>query len=193
MRPFRPMTRPARAAALALAMAAGLAAQGVTLGGCLAKPGPLDPAVTAGLPAYRRLVKVAVPGGAYRCALEVEGYALKDVLDRLDVKKQVDDGYDRPLDTFVAVTGRDGRRTLLSYCEVFLAGDGGPLLVPRARLLLPHKHDPLDAAGLDRSGCGRRPPGSLRRPLPRRWRYPCRSRWWHWWSWPWSGTCRAAC
>jgi hypothetical protein len=129
--------------------AAAPAAPGVSLGGCLARPGQLDAATTAGLPAYRRLVKVAAPGGAYRCALEVEGYALKDVLDRLEVKKTVDDGYDRPLDTCVAVTGRDGRRALFSYSEVFLAGDGGPLLVPRARLLLPHKHDPVRTAGPD--------------------------------------------
>lgn len=125
------------------------AGHGVDLRGCLAKAGPMEAAATAGLPSYHRLVKLAGPGGAYRCSLGVEGYALRDVLDRAEVRKQVDDGYDRPLDTYVVVTGRDGRRAVLSYCEVFMAGDGGPLLVEKARLILPHKHDPLQAAGPD--------------------------------------------
>ena len=118
------------------------------LRGCVVHKGPLDPAA-AGLPSYRRLIKLAQADGSYRCALEVEGYALKDVLDRVQVRKEVDDGFDRPLDTYVVVGGRDGRRTLFSYSEVFLAGDGGPLLVEKARLILPHKHDPLAPGGTD--------------------------------------------
>ena len=130
-------------------LAGAPAAPGVALRGCLAQEGPLDAAATAGLPAIRRLVKVLAEDGAYRCAMEVEGFALRDVLDRIGVQKKVDDGFDRPLDVFVTVTGHTGQRALLSYSEIFLAGDGGPLLVQRARLILPHKHDPLEPGGPD--------------------------------------------
>jgi hypothetical protein len=121
----------------------------VTLRGCLAHPGPLDAAATQGLPAIHHLIKVAGPGGAYRCALAVEGFSLRDILARLGVKKQVDDGFDRPLDLFVTVTGHTGQRALLSYSEIFFAADGGPLLADKARLILPHKHDRLEPAGGD--------------------------------------------
>ena len=115
----------------------------VLLKGALAKPGQLDAALTRGLPTYRRLVKVAGSDGKYRCTLEVEGYALKDVLDRVQVKK-VDDGFNEALDTFITVRGRNGAQTLLSYSEAYMAGDGGPLLAERARLLFPHHHMPLE-------------------------------------------------
>jgi hypothetical protein len=127
-------------ASLGLAVAP---AHSVEIKGCVAKEGPLTPTVFSGLPLTRRLVKVAGVDGAYRCTLEVEGYALRDVLDRVDVKKKVDDGFDRPLDTFITVHGRGGTRALFSYSEIAFAGDGGPILVEKARLVLPHKHSTL--------------------------------------------------
>jgi DMSO/TMAO reductase YedYZ molybdopterin-dependent catalytic subunit len=115
----------------------------VFLKGALARPGQLDAALTRGLPTYRRLVKVAGSDGRYRCTVEVEGYALKDVLDRVQVKK-VDDGFNEALDTFITVKGRNGTQILLSYSELYMAGDGGPLLAERAQLLFPHHHMPLE-------------------------------------------------
>jgi hypothetical protein len=115
----------------------------VLLNGAVARPGQLDAALTRGLPTYRRLVKVAGSNGQYRCTVEVEGYKLKDVLDRVQVKK-VDDGFNEALDTFITVKGRGGEQVLLSYSEAYLSNDGGPLLAERVRLLLPHHHMPLD-------------------------------------------------
>lgn len=117
--------------------------------GCLEHEGPLAPAATRGLATRRHLVKVTGPAGDYRCALELEGWSLKDVLSRLGPGKKAPDGFDRPLDTYVLVTGRDGRRALFSWSEVFMAGDGGPLLASRARLVLPHHHDKLPGQRVD--------------------------------------------
>ncbi len=122
---------------------AGAPSHGVSVRGCVANEGPLAASRTAGLPIMRRLVKVADEDGAYRCTMEVDGYSLKDVLERFDVKKKTNDGFDRPLDTYITVAGRAGHPVLLSYSEVFFAGDGGPLLVEKARLVLPHHHQPL--------------------------------------------------
>jgi DMSO/TMAO reductase YedYZ molybdopterin-dependent catalytic subunit len=120
----------------------------VILSGAVARPGPVDAALAQGLPRYRRLVKAAGADGHYRCTIEVEGYALRDLLDRAEVKKKVDDGFDRPLDTFITIKGREAE-ALISYGEVFLAADGGPLLANSARLILPHHHPPLDAGDND--------------------------------------------
>jgi len=116
--------------------------------GAVARPGPINAALIQGLPMQRRLVKIAGPDGQYRCTTEVEGYALKDILDRVQVEK-VEDGFDRPLDTFISVKGRGGSQALLSYGEVYFGADGGPLLVERSRLLLPHHHSLLNAGEND--------------------------------------------
>ena len=121
----------------------------VALRGCLAREGQLDASTTAGLPEVHQLIKVCAPGGAYRCALAVRGVPLRDLLDRLGVRKLVDDGFDKPLDLYVTVTGRSGQRALLSYSEIFFAGDSGPLLAEQSRLILPHKHAALEPAGGD--------------------------------------------
>jgi len=121
----------------------------VTVQGCVAKAGPLRSATTRSLPKYRRLLKVAKPDGAYRCALEIEGWSLKDLLAAANPTKKVDDGFDRPLDTFIVATGREGRKALYSWSEVFMAGDGGPILAETARFLLPHHHAPLSKAKVD--------------------------------------------
>ncbi|MFZ1615521.1 MAG: hypothetical protein WAT51_15195, partial [Holophaga sp.] len=118
--------------------------------GALAKPGALDSSTLRGLPKYRRLVKIATSDGQYRSSLEVEGYALRDVLNRRVLKKQ-DDGFDRPLDLFITAKGRKGEQALFSHGETFLVGDEGPLLVEKARLIMPHHHDPLRAGSNDPS------------------------------------------
>jgi hypothetical protein len=121
----------------------------VTLTGAVVHAGKLDASLISGLPTYRHLVKLAWPNGQYRSSIEVEGYALKDILARADIQKKTDDGFDRPLDTFIIVKGSDGSQALLSYSEIFFAAGAGPILVPRARLLLPHKHALLNSAAND--------------------------------------------
>jgi hypothetical protein len=130
-------------------MLCGAAPHALEVKGCVAKEGLLRPEATRGLPLYRRLVKLADAEGAYRSGVEVEGWSLRDVLERLKVVKKTDDGFDRPLDTFIVATGRDGRKALFSWSEVCMAADGGPLLVNRARLILPHKHDPVAKGAAD--------------------------------------------
>jgi hypothetical protein len=117
--------------------------------GCVAKTGSLDGALTKDLPKARRLIKVADAKGGYRCTLEVEGYALKDVLDHFEIAKKEKDGFDRPLDTYITVMGKDGQRALFSYSEVYFAGDGGPLVVEKARFVRPHHHKPFKAGSPD--------------------------------------------
>jgi hypothetical protein len=136
---------------LFVALVTTQAPEGLTLGGSLARTGVLSAGDLEGLAPARRLVKIADAAGAYRTTLEVEGFTLKDVLDRFDVKKAVDDGYNRPLDTYIDIRGRKGDRAIVSYSEAFLVGDGGPLLVSKARYVLPHKHETLDAADFDAS------------------------------------------
>ncbi|BDU72793.1 hypothetical protein [Mesoterricola silvestris] len=121
----------------------------VQIHGCVGREGLLRAAATRNLPRYRRLVKIANADGTYRCSLEIDGWSLKDVLAAFKPAKKTDDGYDRPLDTFIVVTGRDGRKALFAWSELFLAGDGGPLLAEKARFLLPHHHDPLGRAAVD--------------------------------------------
>jgi hypothetical protein len=137
-----------------LAAIVGLAAgvetpSSVSFTGAIARSGTLDSSVTQGLEQYQRLLKVAGANGHYRAAVEVKGYALRDVLNQFEVKKKTDDGFDRPLDTLVVVKGRDGSQVLLSYSEIYFAADEGPLLVPQARLLLPHHHNPIEAGAND--------------------------------------------
>lgn len=121
----------------------------LTIKGCVAKERSLDASLTKDLHKARRLIKVADAKGVYRCTLEVEGYALMDLLDRIEVTKKEKDGFDRPLDTYITVTSRDGRKALFSYSEVYFAGDGGPLLVEQARLVRPHHHKPFKTGSPD--------------------------------------------
>lgn len=149
------------------ARAAGPAA-GVALSGAVKKPQTVAPADLAGLPRHALLAKVAGAAGRYRGTFGVEGVALKDLLDRAVVAKAADDGFDRPLDLAVVVTGRGGERALFSWGELFLADDAGAaLLADRLRPLVPHHHAPVTdprfvpgswlgpqaRASLDVSGC----------------------------------------
>jgi len=127
---------------LAALAAAGDFPHTVSLKGAVVRSGPLERGRTDGLLTWRRLVKVALPDGRYRATLDVEGYALKDILDRVEVRK-VDDGFKRPLDTFVVVTGAKGSQALFSYGELTLGSSESALLVDKARLVLPHHHEPV--------------------------------------------------
>ena len=143
------------AAALAAALATFLGAvssvgaeetKGIVLTGSVKKPLSVDAATLASLPSHALLTKV--PGAVrYRGTFEVQGVALKDVLDRAEIAKTTNDGFDRPLDLAVVVTGRDGKKTLFSWGELFLLGDeGAALLVDRIRPLVPHHHEAIDDA-----------------------------------------------
>jgi len=116
--------------------------------GAVAKPGVVDAKTLKGLNKYNRLVKIADASGNFLASLEVSGYALKDVIDRKEVKKQ-DDGFDKQMDTFITVKGRGGNSALFSYGEIFLSGDEGVILADSARMILPHSHDPLNAGKND--------------------------------------------
>lgn len=140
-------------AALALAALGGATsaraeepAKGIALSGSVKKPQAVDAATLAALPRHATLVKV--PGSArYRGTFEVEGVALKDLLDRAEIAKATNDNFDRPLDLAVVVTGRDGKKALFSWGELFLDGDAGAaLLADRIRPLVPHHHEAIDDA-----------------------------------------------
>ena len=126
--------------------AAPAPAKGIALSGSVKKAGTVDAAALAALP--RHAIPAKVAGAArYRGTFEVEGVALKDLLERAEIAKATPDGFDRPLDLAVVVTGRDGRKALFSWGELFVTGDdGAALLVDRVRPLVPHHHDAIDDA-----------------------------------------------
>jgi hypothetical protein len=143
-------------------------ATGIALTGSVKKPQFVDAASLASFPRQRLHVKLSGPNGAYRATVEVDGVALKELVERAEVAKAMDDGFDRPLDLAVVVTGRDGRKALFSWGELFLAGDsGGAVLADRLRPFFPHHHEPVAEpaiasgawlgpearASLDVSGC----------------------------------------
>lgn len=119
-------------------------AKGIALSGSVKKPQAVDVAALAALP--RRATLAKVPGVArYRGTFEVEGVALKDLLEKAEIAKATNDNFDRPLDLAVVVTGRDGKKALFSWGELFLADDSGAaLLADRIRPLVPHHHDAID-------------------------------------------------
>ncbi len=112
------------------------------LKGCVIKEGTVDPGT---LPVVRTLAKIAATSGEYRATLEAEGVTLSALLEKAEVKKKVNDGFGRPLDTFVVVTGRSGQRALFSWGELFARGDTGPVLAERLRLRVPSHHEAIDA------------------------------------------------
>ncbi len=122
------------------------APKGIALSGSVKKPQAVVAATLAALPRHAALVKV--PGPAhYRGTFETEGVALKDLLEKAEVAKTTNDNFDRPLDLAVVVTGRDGKKALFSWGELFMTGDeGGALLVDRLRPVIPHHHDAIDDA-----------------------------------------------
>jgi len=113
------------------------------ISGAVSKPGVIDAKAVQGLNKYTRLVKIADSKGNFLCSLELSGYALRDVLERREIKKK-DDGFDRPLDTFITAKGKDGAEVLFSYGEAYLGDDEGVLLADGARMIMPHRHPPLE-------------------------------------------------
>jgi hypothetical protein len=133
-------------AALAALPADADEAKGIALSGSVKKAQAVDAAALAALPRHATLAKI--PGVTrYRGTFETDGVALKDLLDKAEVTKATNDGFDRPLDLAVVVTGRDGKKALFSWGELFLTGDAGAaLLADRIRPLVPHHHDAIDDA-----------------------------------------------
>lgn len=129
---------------LAAQEAAPAAPKAIALSGSVKKPGPVDSAALSALPRHAVLAKVPGPS-RYRGTFATEGVALKDLLEKAEVAKATNDNFDRPLDLAVVVTGRDGKKVLFSWGELFLLGDGGAaLLVDRLRPLVPHHHEKID-------------------------------------------------
>ncbi|MBK6405864.1 MAG: hypothetical protein IPF66_12940 [Holophagales bacterium] len=128
----------------AAAPASAQEAKGIALSGSVKKPQAVDVAALASLPRHAILAKV--PGAArYRGTFEAQGVALRDLLEKSEIAKATNDNFDRPLDLAVVVTGRDGRKALFSWGELFLADDSGAaLLADRIRPLVPHHHDAID-------------------------------------------------
>lgn len=126
--------------------AAPAAPKGIALSGSVKKAGVVDAARFAALPRHAVLAKV--PGARrYRGTFETEGVSLKELLESVEIAKATNDNFDRPLDLAVIVTGRDGRKALFSWGELFLGGDeGGALLADRLRPFIPHHHDPIGDA-----------------------------------------------
>lgn len=131
---------------LAAQEAAPAAPKAIALSGSVKKPGPVDSAALSALPRHAVLAKV--PGlSRYRGTFATEGVALKDLLEKAEVAKATNDNFDRPLDLAVVVTGRDGKKVLFSWGELFLLGDeGAAFLVDRLRPLVPHHHEKIDDA-----------------------------------------------
>ncbi len=129
---------------LAAQEAAPAAPKAIALSGSVRKPGPVDSAALSALPRHAVLAKVPGPS-RYRGTFATEGVALKDLLEKAEVAKATNDNFDRPLDLAVVVTGRDGKKALFSWGELFLLGDeGAALLVDRLRPLVPHHHEKID-------------------------------------------------
>ncbi|MBK9089578.1 MAG: hypothetical protein IPL90_11210 [Holophagales bacterium] len=117
---------------------------GIALTGSVKKSQDVDATVLATLPRQRLHVKVSGPNGAYRATVEADGVSLKDLIEKAEVGKSMDDNFDRPLDLAVVVTGRDGKKALFSWGELFLAGDSGAaVLADRLRPFVPHHHEPV--------------------------------------------------
>ncbi len=120
--------------------------KGITLSGSVKKAQVIDTAALAGFQRHAFLSKV--PGAVrYRGTFETEGVALKDLLDRAEIAKATNDNFDRPLDLAVVVTGRDGKKALFSWGELYLTdGAGAALIADRFRPLVPHHHEAIDDA-----------------------------------------------
>lgn len=117
---------------------------GVAVYGSVKAPRTLTATSFSGYLPQSRLVKISGAAGRYRGTYEVEGVALRDLLEKAEVAKAADDGFDRLLDLAVVVTGRDGKRALFSWGEIYLAADpGAVLLVDRLRPFIPQHHDPV--------------------------------------------------
>ena len=135
------------AGAVALAQeAARERPMGIVLSGSVKKAGPVDAFALAALPRHAALAKVSGVS-RYRGTFATEGVALRDLLDEAEVVKATNDNFDRPLDLAVVVTGRDGKKALFSWGELFLLGDeGAALLVDQMRPLVPHHHETIEDA-----------------------------------------------
>lgn len=89
-------------------------------------------------------IKWSAPNGSYRGSFEGEGISLHQLLDKAVPTKKAPDGFNRELDMFVLVTGKDGTKATFSYGEIYLGNfTGGIHLQRRWRYLFPHKHSPV--------------------------------------------------
>ncbi|HPG56807.1 MAG TPA: hypothetical protein PKW98_03220 [Candidatus Wallbacteria bacterium] len=95
-------------------------------------------------------VKIYNEKNEYACSLEMDGVSLQDVLALAQTEKKADDGFDRDLDMFVVVRGKNGKSALFSYGEIISAKDMNSITVTKsAKHIFPHKHSDLSQTGFD--------------------------------------------
>mgnify|MGYP001098264564 FL=1 len=115
----------------------------VSLTGAVRTPLTVTTGSFSGLLTRTHVVRVSGPAGNYRGTFEVEGVTLRELIEKAEVAKRTDVNFDRPLDLAVVVTGRDGRRAVFSWGEIFIGGGNGPLVVDQLRPFIPHHHEPI--------------------------------------------------
>ncbi len=119
--------------------------------GCVKDPMTLEQTDIALFHQHTRIVKLFFPDGTYRGTTDIAGAGLREILEKADITKKSDDGFDRPLDTYILVKGRGGERALFSYGEIFLSDDQDQfLLADRMRPVIPHHHANPTELGWDR-------------------------------------------
>ncbi len=95
-------------------------------------------------------VKVSGKTGEYLGSYVMKSVNLADLLDKAEVSKKADDGFNRELDMYIVVRGKDGRTALFSYGEIFLGREKGNVVITAsARQMFPHKHPDLAPMGFD--------------------------------------------
>jgi len=95
-------------------------------------------------------VKVIGKTGEYLGSYVMKSVNLADLLDMAGVSKKSEDGFDRELDMYIVVRGKDGRSALFSYGEIFLDREKGNVVITAsARQIFPHKHSDLAPMGFD--------------------------------------------
>ncbi|MFZ2955520.1 MAG: hypothetical protein WA705_01290 [Candidatus Ozemobacteraceae bacterium] len=117
------------------------AADGIRISGAVRQEKTFSGAELEAFPARFERVKIPNASQAYGGTFEADGIELAGVLKACDIEKKRNDGFDRELDMYVRVIGRDGGTAVFSWGELFL-GDAanGILLVKQLRFLYPHKH-----------------------------------------------------
>ncbi|MBK9968977.1 MAG: hypothetical protein IPP07_30805 [Holophagales bacterium] len=96
-------------------------AKGIALSGSVKKAQAVDAAALAALP--RRATLAKVPGADATVGRSRWKGSRSGPLDKAEIAKATNDNFDRPLDLAVVVTGRDGKKALFSWGELFLADD----------------------------------------------------------------------
>lgn len=136
------MKRHAIVAAMALLALSQMGFAQVKITGCVAASTTVKAADLASRTPVTEKVRIAASNGRYRATFEAAGPSLWSVLEAIGIKKQSDDGFNRPIDLLVVVKGRGGDEALFSIGELHMGTQGARvLLAHRLRLIMPHHHE----------------------------------------------------